>query len=316
MPSRKKLCLTAGATAMLGLSTLAQGGSALLFPYITTADSAYTFITVFHNPYPAKGLAETPVDGKTAFSIGYVTKSINRSLNDPCVGLIFNADFGAAGGLLQWEIGNRFDLPADFGDRGALDYNVNDIAGNRHGYMVIRYDASQASEQLYGEGLVIDTANGTALSYAALHLPSAAGDFAGKSGAEFVTSWYPRSLAGTSWQILPVGTIDSMLQLNALTTFVSVSTNAQQPGVFGRNGVYQPVESNRLAVPACAGIYGIDDLLPGQAASNMGGWFSLKTVTVDSKGKDKAQPALIWKIQQSGELGLPVTTMHPVTIIQ
>ncbi len=309
----KKIAI--GAALAFGLHTAAQAGSSLLFPYITTADTAYTFITAFNNPFPAKGLAETPVATKSNFTIGYVTTSTDASLNDPCVGLIFNADFAAAGGMLQWEVGNRFDLPADFGDKGRLDYNVNDIAANRHGYMVIRYDNTAATEQLYGEALVIDTANGMALSYAAVQMPSASGDFSSKAGSEFVSSWYPRTLAGTTWHILPVGTIDNMLHLNNIHATVTVNTNAQDAGAFGRNGQYYADAGGPLKVPACAGIYGIDDLLPGNKFPT-GGWFSLKTQTLDDKGKDKVQPALVWKIQQSGEFGIPVTTMHPVTIIQ
>ncbi len=313
MPAYIKTTVTAIAAACaLGAATPSHADSLLLFPYIDTTRSAYTFISIYHNPYNDDGSVVDAAHFNKKIQIGATTNSVNLDGEEyrGCITARYYYELDAPGTLRQWEAAGRFNLPDDFGDAAPRIHTS--FPSGKQGYMIVRYvdDSASAvnSGRLYGEATVVDTAAGMIMSYTALDIPAAQpNDFSLFGGYEFATSWLPRPVAGTAWYVLPLGPLlDQLpgLRPDAVSTRITVSTNPAGAGAFGRNGSYQYTGTNNLNIH-CFGTFGIDDILPADTMWP-GGWFTL----------DSTRAALIWKIQQSGELGLPTATMNPVAIIR
>jgi len=308
------------AAAALSVTTLAQANNSLLFPFVTTAASAYTFVTVVENPFAENGLSPNPAERNIGYSVTYGIKPITALPSAQCS----HRGFGVTmrqGGLLQWEVGNRFNLPSDFGDLYHSDMGAsqNRVPVNYQGFMVVEYDqpASNASS-LHGEAVIIDSATGMAVSYVATNEASAQADFSRRAGSEFLSSWFPRSLAGATWYVLPLGSRQAMTPTTGggISSKVVVRTNLKNMGAYERNGSYFP--GVKVQEMNCFGVFSLDALLHDEY--EMGGWFSLKTLKTYAADTSTLtgdfQPAQVWKLQQSGELGMPVTTMHAVEALR
>jgi len=291
-----------------GTFSAAHAENALLFPYVTTANGAYTFLSLYHDPYAGKATGDED-HFNDEFTMGVFTQPV--SATGGCSGKSATYEIPRPGTLMQWEAGGRFNLASDFGD------NHNDISGligaNQHGYMTIQYSDLPHGGMLnppdagkvFGDAIIIDTATGMIFSYSALTGDTAQSDFSEQAGTEFASSWFPQVIAGTSWYVLPVGPFaknSSLMSTSALD--VSVNTNSRgKTGMYARNGLYYPV-TKKVNVQ-CPSVLSLSDLVP-DAYATMGGWFTLKTTA----------PAMVWKIQQSGELGFPAASMSAATVVR
>ncbi len=312
MPSyAKQYAIAAFVTTALSSATCAYADSTLLFPYITTSSSAYTFITLIHRRKPPSGQMWAERDNYHRF---FRVHAQTRSLSavDDCGSAVKPQSVhidDRPGTLMQWEVGNRFNLPADFGDRvPAPDLR---IPANHQGYLLVEYGgyyssggASPTISRMYGEATIVDTATGMTLSYSALHAPKAGADFTYYGGKEYATSWFPQGVVGTSWYMLSVGKVTSdgyTLRQHLSETYVTV--NPSRNDVYGRNGqaFSFPVNSRTIR---CFATLTMNDLVPDPFAA-AGGWLTMTTTS----------PVIIGKIQQSGELGIPVATMHPLNAL-
>jgi len=135
------------------------------------------------------------------------------------------------------EVGGRLDLADDFGDEQRLRTLMDN---NSHGFITVEYSndpKSPGDGQMYGEALVVDTAKGMIMAYPALQINSAGRDFKQFGGTEFATSWFPDSIAGTSWYVLPLAVMDGGMMWPS-TTEIKISTNSEAPDDFGHNGNY------------------------------------------------------------------------------
>ncbi len=321
MPLFSKTTATATiALTAFAFSAPAHADSTLLFPYVTTATSAYTFLTVFENPHTTDGTFD---NSKKTLQMFASMKPLDRPNDELCAGGGYTYyEFGKPGTIKQWEMGGRFNLGADFGDEPPHIAPMSRYY-DEHGYLMARYYSSDnqhppadSSAQLYGEAVIVDTATGLIFAYSALQVPSARQpiDFTQFGGTEFASSWFLGAIAGTTWYVLPVGLTDFS---HPHATEIRVVTNPQLPGAFTRNGEYF---TGRLSTHkiSCFGLFTLTDLLSPLSVIGwsrprddlidlpMGGWFTLET----------SSPAMIWKTQQSGELGIPAATMNPVTIVR
>lgn len=316
----RKITLSSIAGAALTLAGAAQANNSLLFPFVTTSDSAYTFVSVFENPYPPDGLSSAVPDRNIAYRVSYGVKPVNAAPGDQCRHRGFDVTM-KQGGILQWEVGRRFDLPGDFGDVYVSDMNQsgNRVPANYQGFMIVQYDHPvSTSATLHGEALIVDTAVGLIMTYPATNQASLPTDFSRNAGSEFVTSWMPRVLAGTTWYVLPLGAPEAMTPSNGggLSSKVVVRTNVRDMGAYERNGTYYP--GVKVQTLTCFGIFDVDALLHYDYP--MGGWLTLKTLKTHAADTSMLtgdfQPSQVWKLLQSGELGLPVASMSAIEAIR
>ncbi len=316
----RKITAAAAAGALLGAAAPAQANNSLLFPFITTAPTAFSFVTVFDNPFPADGTLPKPDARNVGYRVSYGVKPLNALPGDSC------SYRGASvtmkqGGLLQWEVGGRFDLPADFGDLYVFNTNQSGgrVPGSYQGFMIVEYEQpGSTASTLHGEAVIVDSATGLIMSYAATSETSLQADFSRRAGSEFVSSWFPRALGGATWYVLPLGTREAMTpaQGGGISSKVLVRSNLRDMGAYERNGEYYP--GVKVQNVTCFGIFDIDALLHYNYPK--GGWFSLKTLKTYAADTSVLtgdfQPSQVWKLMQSGELGIPVTAMHPVEAIR
>ncbi len=280
--------LTAITACLLGAAVCANADSTLLFPYVNTYQRTYTFLSLYHNPYAGGGSG----GGQVRLS-GFLTRpgQYPGNCGEEDIGQM---TITRPGTIVQWELTPHFNLPDDFGDHNREPQGWHRPPSGQQGYLIASYTGAG---QLYGEATVIDTATGMTLSYSALHAPRANAGLGSFGGTRFVSSWLPRPVVGTTWYALPLNPAAGDINL-------TVVTDPANPGAYGRNGQYQAVPPQTVAL-RCAGVLGLEDLMPGHDFS-AGGWFSLNTTGA----------AMIWKIQQSGELGIPAAAMNPIKIVR
>ncbi len=310
--SPKPLTIAIAAFAAIATAPSADADSTLLFPYITTSSSTYTFVSLFHSPKPPPHVASGSQNGyHNSFRISAQTRPFHSGNGCRSAGGVKEIPINAPGTLFQWELNNRFNLLADFGDNHA-QINLQ-IPANEHGYMLVEYGGEfSASRQvtpsrLYGEAIIIDTATGMLSSYNALHVPKAKNtvDFYDYGGSEFVASWLPTQIVGTSWHVLPIGAVYSdyrTLKLSISDFPSRLSIDPQEGSAYGRNGqpfYFAPVTKT----VDCFATFSTGELVPFGAGA--GGWLALST----------SWTSIIGKIQQSGELGVPAATMHSIPVV-
>jgi len=296
--------LTAATTIAFASISVAHADSSLLFPYVVSSDTAYTFVSLYQNPYAPRNAEQQTDKISTIFEIGSFYKSLNPDEEAPG-GHSSYYEVEAPGTLFQWEAGGRFDLASDFGDN--LSLPTETMRDNSYGFMTVQYSNDRKSPgggQMYGEALVVDTATGMIMSYPALHIHSPEGDFKQLGATEFATSWFPNSIAGTSWYVLPLNFLDNTWWW-PVENDIEISTNSDSPGAFGRNGNYHESEVVNKKINGFD-IIRLSDLTRDSQNFSMGGWATFKT----------SEPALVWKIQQSYEMGFAAATMSPVPIVQ
>jgi len=301
--------------AAISVTGVAQANNSLLFPFVTTSSTAYTFVTVLENPYPEEGLPTYPDNRDIRYHVSFMGKEVNASSTEQCD--FWDASgFMKQGGLAQWEAGDRFDLPSEFGDENGFEPRF--FPQNRQGFMIVEYDLpGSAVGQLHGEAQIVDTATGLVMSYPALNKAGEQPDFSEDAGSEFIMSWMPLENVSTSWYVLPLGTRAEMMKMyDGIKAKVFPRGNVQNMGTYTRNSQYSSgVRSQELT---CLGIFSVDDMIPSYIYD--GGWTTLKTMKPDalenSIDKADAQPAQIWKATQSNSLGAPVSSMGIVEAIR
>lgn len=295
----KKLAVASAVSAALGVAGTAQAENSLLFPYVNTASTAYTFISLWNDPsngFPA-GL---PPHAARNYHFYYGTKAIGAAATSACSHLDFPVSV-TEGALLQFEVGTRFNLVADFGDPvgyGATINNANNkVAENREGFLIVESTGAVGNmDRVYGEASMVNTATGVSLAYRARDARAAVnadwslrrdqdGDtvrvvladatFSGmqQGHSEYVTSWFPRHIVTTTWYVLPLGTRAAMTPNlgGGINARITPSTNAANPGAFSRGEFYTSGSvPNNLR---CFGSFGVDNLLT--ASFNTGGWMSV-----------------------------------------
>lgn len=313
----KKVALLSATGTMLTVAGGAQAANTLLFPFVTGASYTLTFVSVYDNPYPASGMAETP-GGDIGYRVSYAYKSVGATPQYKCE--YREVDVTARqGSLLQWEVAGRYDLPSDFGDEhtGDIQSRDNRLPSGTQGFMIVEYNGpGSAASTLHGDAIVIDTASGLVMSYAATS--STGTNFSTGAGSEFASSWLPRSLSDTTWYVLPLGTRDQMVRANnmGISGKVVARTNVQQMGAYARNSQYYAGAKEQPYT--CFGVFGIDDLL--QNSYSEGGWMTLKTLAPsadsNSTASGDAQASQVWRMVSSPVIGIPLNVMSPAEVLR
>ncbi len=339
----KKLAIASAVGATLGMAGVAQAETALLFPFVTTSASAFTFITLFQDPdrnqnapiggtTPIQGSfpAGAPPHAAYTHNMYYGYKEAGQSATDACKHLDFPVQV-TQGALLQFEVGNKYDLPSDFGEvayGNQLRAGNNRLPAGAEGFLIVEDGNGLAADvpdsRRHGEAIVIDTASGLALSYTAIPggTNAANPDFSTAiTSPEYVTSWFPRSLVTTTWYAIPLDVRTQMTPNNPGGIFATIYpvTNPANAGAFGRQENY--TSGSRVNNLRCFGHFGLDDLLDRPFAE--GGWMSIAAIrqadgdfalppnyAAADGGNSGTQAFALWKLQVSGELGIGVSTLN------
>jgi hypothetical protein len=315
----KKLAIATAVGASLGFAGMAQANNSLLFPYITTSATAYTFVSLFDDPVVGSvagaGYGHEPI----AYHLYYGYKAINAAATSNCLHRDFQVEV-TRGALLQFEVGYKLDLPTEFADPvgygASLRLENNRLPASSEGFLVVQYsnvgaDAYSGGALVRGEAAVIDTASGLSTTYTPLNVAGAVNpDFSPAGAAEHVTSWYPRAIVPASWYTVPLS-LRSEMTPNAgggINATIRPVTDANNIGAFARAEQYTSGSlTNSLR---CFGTFDVDDLLT--APFNQGGWMSVQSAfTTYQNGPAAgvattgatANASLLYKLQSTGALG-------------
>ncbi|MGV8803662.1 MAG: hypothetical protein ACWA6Y_01710 [Polaromonas sp.] len=324
------------AVASMSASAInANGTTNLLFPYVNTATSAYTFVTVVNRG-----------DGNAAgnYHFYYGTKAIGAANSGDCDhqdGLATTT----ANDVMQFEVRKALDLPTIFGDTTSKPYYYTGGTG-RNGFLIVNSAAADnpaaINASLYGEAVVIDTASGLRMAYSSDNLqtlgatansdfsignvgPGAGGPETGNSfdangdavnDAVHMVSWYQTPTVSTSWFVAPLGLRSEMTPSagGGLTgTYNMYDSSFAQTGAYDNNENF-----NSGAKPTsvkCVGVIQRSDILfPGALANtNNGGFSNLATTAVATDGAEDNK-SLVYKVQSTSAVGSASTFVSRETI--
>lgn len=274
------------ATASMVASAGTPGTTNLLFPYVTSKVGAYTFLSITN---------QLGAPGPTPLHFTWATKAIGAANSAACNHVNGDA-MSTPNDLMQFEMSNRIDVPAAFGDTtSAPKYFPGAPAGsNQQGFLIVNNSAAAAYGEaaayngaiLHGDAHIIDTSTGLYFAYSTddLHTTDAAlPDFAlaaGPDGANpnKVMSWYATSVATTSFYILPLADEGLMAYAGAAT----VTYAATGPGplfFYGHYNNNEGFQSSTTNVPVtCFGVASRAQMLgalnePWSANGGWANWF-------------------------------------------
>ncbi len=314
----------------------------LLFPFVSTATNAYTFITIVQTGPAVGGGAATNVH------FAYSTKPItapNTGVGSQCD----HADSDATmtpNDVMQFEVRKRIDLPNALGDATSAPFYY--LAGvGRHGFLIANANTvgGLAGARLTGEAVIIDIASGQTMAYSTTNLntntsanpdftinntgvaggPEAANtaadpDGAGGFNSTYPVSWYPAAIVTTGWFVAPLGTRLEMtpaLPGGLVAAYAMYETTYAQTGAYNINEQF--VSGGLVTEVTCLGVLTRADLLQGGALihSNGGGYAHLAVFNdnvaagLAPLGGTAATPhkSLVYKLQSTSALGVPVATV-------
>lgn len=291
---QKSLLVAAMGVAALA-STTANAGSYgtqnVFFPYITTASTAFTFITLANNGTGAAGIAHY----RYAMKATTAANSVGCEHQDGNGTLTLND-------VLQFEVGNKVNVATALatGDTTGTAYPFT--GGNdKHGYLMVNTTgAGRSGQTIYGEAVIIDTATGMRMAYTTgglntdnaadpdytlantgiaggpesvpVFVPSGSVDPKGTS----VVTWYKAANVTTSWFVVPLGTTLEMTPAGAVGGVIAGYNMGDSAGAAGQNGAYDLNEafhsgSIRTDVRCIGVITRANMLQPGALANTANG---------------------------------------------
>ena len=297
------------------------GTTNLLFPYVTTQTGAFTFISIAQQGGTSATTAQP-------LHFTYTTKAISAANTSLCDHLDGDAA-STANDLMQFEISNRINVPAAFGDTTSVPkyFPGTAAAANRHGFLSVNNDAAgaygsgaaYAGANLYGEARIINTATGLAAGYSTddLHTTSSGanpdfgalgGPDGGAANSTKVISWFQEPTVSATFYILPLDTEQNMaFQGNVTANYQVEGVNAGVLGHYNNNEQFQ--SSTARAPVTCLGLVSRSDLLGPLNApfSDNGGWGNFVN-QVPTGGT--ARNSLVYKYETTGALGGSVSFIN------
>jgi hypothetical protein len=295
--SFKKTLIAASVGAVLAAGSFAAiagtpGTTNLLFPFITTENGAFTFISISNQN-------QTTV-GPNNLHFTYATKGASAANSVACAHLDGDAT-ATANDLMQFEITNKVPLTG-FGGTSVPKFFPSGAAPQR-GMLIVNNETGSLygggtynSGLLYGEARIINTSSGLAAGYSTddLHTTSttnpdftlAAGPDGGSNGNTKVISWFPDPTVTTTFYMLPLGTEQTMAFAGNVTATYQAQNSAASQTALGVGGHYNNKEgfqsSTATAAVTCLGTFSRADLLGTLNApfSANGGWANFRPTTL------------------------------------
>ena len=236
--------LVAAAVAMVasvGVHAADVGQANLLFPFITTASTAFTFVTITNrNASTAADVAGNNMTVTVPLNFKYGVKDIAAANSTGC----FHSDSSraqTANDVMQFEVGGKVNM-GPIGNEGTTSTTTTSTYSayttpNRQGFLVVNANGATAAlggVRLYGEATIVDTATGLSTTYSSRGLntsdaadPDFTIDNLGLTGGpevavngpygtavrlhgRNVVTWMADTVAATSWFVEPLGKVSSM----------------------------------------------------------------------------------------------------------
>ncbi len=317
MNNLKKLAVATAVSTAIGVGGMAQADS-VFFPFVTTADGAYTFLTVVNDAVSVDGDEFSHTTQNLHFYYGY--KAVDAAADDACnhrdyvLSVTDNA-------ILQVEVGGKLDLITDFNDPAGYGVGFLPIPAGNQGFASVENEDTN-NIPLFGEGIVIDAASGLNTAYAGVESTvNSNPDWTSIGATEFVTSWYPTDIVSVSWYALALGQRSAMTPNAGGGVYLWVrpetDTTGSNWGSFyrdgrGNNELY--VSGTRHTRLRCWGTFALEDLLGDKSTVvKHGGWMSVGGYQAKADSTlaftTTTQPYALWKIQSTNALGTPVTVI-------
>lgn len=326
----KKNLIAASVGAVLAAGGLAAqaseiGQTNLMFPFVSSGNNAFTFITI-----AGRGAG---LSGPMHFT--YAMKAVGAANSLGCEHQDGNGTL-TENDVTQFEMSNKVSVSGATlsGDvDGALPLGHWTGGANKQGFLLVNTNGL-SGQTLYGEAIVIDTASGLRLAYSAqglnttgaadpdytinntgavggpepaVGLAIAAPGFVG-SGTH-VPTWYGTAIAATQWLVEPLGLASAMTPAAAIGGVLGTYSMFNMAGTVG--GAYNMNEGftsgSLTATVRCFGSVQRSDMLQSGALANSatGGMALLgvgNVIAANNLGT-VADKSLVYKSQSAAGLG-------------
>lgn len=309
------------------------GTTNLLFPYVSSGSSAYTFLTI-NNGGPAN------LGGAMHFSYGMKANTAANATG--CEHSNGNGTL-TPNDVTQFEMSNKLNLATELanGDtNGGFPWTGG---ADKQGFLIVNSTgAGLSGDTLYGSAVVIDTASGLRLAYSTQGLNTTAAanaDFSinntgvvggpetasslGATGgltgnANHMVTWFASPTVTAGWYVVPLGFESAMTPSGSIggitASYTMVNSAASLGGAYDMKEAF--TSGSQPASVRCAGIVTRADMLQSGALANSNkGGMALLTTTSPIVAADKtvADKSLVYSAQTTAALGGSSTFVNRVT---
>ena len=320
----KKTLLVAAVAALSASASMAAevGTTNLLFPYVSSGSSAYTFLTVGNG-----GTTNTA----TTVHFVYGMKAATAANSTGCEHGDGNGTLTASD-VMQFEMSGKVALPTALANGDTNNSFPWTGGADKVGFLMLNNQASNG-DQLYGSAVVVDTASGLRMAYSTqgYNTDSAANpDYTiNNSGAaggpeplnnvdvtatgltgyssNHVVSWYATPTVTSSWYVIPLGTEAKMSPSSAIGgvvgTYSMVNATADTGGAYDMKEAFS--SGGLSTAVTCYGSVTRDLMLQSLALANTakGGWAGLASnVTTASSGGVNPNHSLVYSVQTTSAI--------------
>lgn len=350
---QKSLLVAAVAASLASVSMAAEVGTTnLLFPYVSSGASAFTFLTVSNR---ANGLA-----GTRTMHFSYGMKASTAATTAGCEHANGNGTI-TQNDVTQFEMSNKVNVATSLANGDTNGGFAWTGGADKQGFLIVNTNGF-SGDVVYGSAVVVDTASGLRMAYStqglnttdALDADFSADNIAGSGGPEasviavaaaagvpavaaspapvgagaaaHVLTWYATPSVTSSWYVVPLG-LESAMTPSAFVggingTYSMYNTAATLGGAYDMKEVF--TSGSLPKVVRCAGVITRADVLQSGALanSNLGGMGLLSTLT--AAGAPTAANAfagagatvnksLVYSVQSTTLLGGSQTYINRVT---
>ena len=223
---KKSLMAVAVGAALASAGITAASAASLLFPYWSTQNGTTSILSL------SSGAVLPAAAGKPG-NIHYVWNYGDKCTHFDNYGSMTPND------LLQQFVSEPAGTPALFGDKSTPAY-FPQLTGGSYGFLVVSDDqgnpatATGGTGTLRGQMIIASAAAGIVTAYNGLeNANTTEGDFSNLNATGYRLSWYPQSVAGTSWYAVATGNMNAAIVAGADWNGAAQYTNNGQ--VYGRD---------------------------------------------------------------------------------
>lgn len=276
---KKSVTAALMAGGLVGLAAQPVHADSLLFPYLNTDAGTFSFVTIAN-----EGLNEFATLTGYRLNYGHKPNPVNNT--NGCTDFDFTVN-STPGDVMTFEVNGKVTEPNGVLFEGGAAAPVTSVvpfslvAGQTAFLGVTPIGTNGAAEmptriELWGWAEVISTSTNMTLAYSTHNTgvngsvnPNFALSDVGNTWHRW--SWYPTAMVTTSWYVLPLGPLQTMLG-GGIRTLVQGTNGIGLGGAWDRDERF--VSAGRIGILRCLGFLTRADVLtPGAvAATNDGGY--------------------------------------------
>jgi len=318
----QKSLLVAAVAASLGSAAMAAeiGTTNLLFPFVSSGASAFTFITVNNGG---------PANAGGAMHFTYGMKAATATNGTGCEHSDGNGTL-TANDVTQFEMSGKVNVATALANGDTNGGFTWTGGADKQGFLIVNSNGSApalSNDVLYGSAVVVDTASGLRLAYSTQGLntdtnpvadfslnntalaggPEVANTVVGTVNGNHVVTWYATPGVSTSWYVVPLGLETSMSPSGAIGGIAGSYSMYNSAGTLG--GAYDMKEvftsgSLSSAVVCTGNVTRAQMLQSGALAnSNLGGMALLSTSVAAAASGSLANKSLVYSVQNTSLIG-------------